>query len=81
MLLQGLVDAYIYPQKGTKKWDTCAPEAILREAGFHVSDVAGKPLEYPHTGDMVNFSLIIVREAKDHARVIKSLEPMTKKKQ
>eukprot|EP00475_Leptophrys_vorax_P014905 TRINITY_DN21169_c0_g1_i2.p1 TRINITY_DN21169_c0_g1~~TRINITY_DN21169_c0_g1_i2.p1 ORF type:complete len:285 (-),score=73.88 TRINITY_DN21169_c0_g1_i2:42-863(-) len=33
MLLQGVADAYIHPTLGTKKWDTCAPEAVLIAAG------------------------------------------------
>lgn len=28
-ILDGVADAYVFPSKGTKKWDTCAPEACL----------------------------------------------------
>lgn len=30
LVLNGIADVYIYPSSGTKKWDTCAPEALLR---------------------------------------------------
>jgi 3'-phosphoadenosine 5'-phosphosulfate (PAPS) 3'-phosphatase len=26
-ILDGLADVYVYPVDGTKRWDTCAPEA------------------------------------------------------
>jgi 3'(2'), 5'-bisphosphate nucleotidase len=40
--------AHIYVHLGDKThiWDTCAPEAILREAGGTITDAYGKPLDY-----------------------------------
>ena len=32
-VIEGNHDVYIYPRLGTKKWDSCAPEAILRSVG------------------------------------------------
>jgi len=32
-LVDGRVDAWIFPVKGTKRWDTCAGEALLVAAG------------------------------------------------
>ena len=43
---RGESDAYLHPAAGTKLWDTCAPEAILRAAGAVLSDVTGRPLVY-----------------------------------
>lgn len=43
-VLQGKADVYI--ATGTCKWDSCAPEAILRAAGGHVTDRWGKQLWY-----------------------------------
>ena len=34
----------IYP--GTKKWDTCAGEAIIKALGGKMTDVFGKPIQY-----------------------------------
>ena len=39
--------ALVFPGSGTKKWDTCAPEAVLRAVGGVLTDAVGKPLEYP----------------------------------
>jgi 3'(2'), 5'-bisphosphate nucleotidase len=39
-------DLYLHPVPHLKEWDTCAPEAILREAGGTVTDCRGEPLRY-----------------------------------
>jgi len=39
-------DLYVHPVPYLKEWDTCAPEAILREAGGEVTDCRGEPLRY-----------------------------------
>ena len=45
-VIDGLADCYIYPRDGTKRWDTCAPEAILRSLGGKLTDVFGKDYDY-----------------------------------
>jgi 3'(2'), 5'-bisphosphate nucleotidase len=45
-LASGQVDFYIHPAAGPKEWDTCAPEAILREAGGIITDCWNRPLRY-----------------------------------
>lgn len=39
-------DLYVNPSSKTSSWDTCAPEALLVEAGGRVSDIQGAPLRY-----------------------------------
>lgn len=39
-------DMYVNPSSKTSSWDTCAPEALLVEAGGRVSDIQGVPLRY-----------------------------------
>jgi 3'(2'), 5'-bisphosphate nucleotidase len=39
-------DLYLHPVSYLKEWDTCAPDAILREAGGTVTDCVGEPLRY-----------------------------------
>ena len=39
-------DLYIHPTPGTKEWDLCAPEAILKAAGGEMTDMYGRPLRY-----------------------------------
>jgi len=73
LVCQNVADVYLYPQMGTKKWDTCAPEAILNELGGIVTDSLGKPLEYPKSGDMKNSSVIACINKEVHSNVIKKL--------
>eukprot|EP01134_Creolimax_fragrantissima_P003459 CFRG3459T1 len=51
-LLEGFSDAYVFPTPGTKKWDTCAPEAILRAAGGLMTDREGQKFNYDDTSDV-----------------------------
>ena len=39
-------DFYVHPNPGTKEWDTCTPDVILREAGGLMSDCWGRALRY-----------------------------------
>merc|ERR1712061_231391 len=49
LLIEGKAHAYVFPSPGCKKWDTCAPEAILRALGGALTDVHGNKLEYHST--------------------------------
>eukprot|EP00958_Prasinococcus_capsulatus_P015060 scaffold1594_cov401-Prasinococcus_capsulatus_cf.AAC.43 len=46
LILEGKADAWIYPQKGTKRWDTCAGEALLRAVGGFVVSEHGNRYDY-----------------------------------
>ncbi|HUP19403.1 MAG TPA: 3'(2'),5'-bisphosphate nucleotidase CysQ [Gemmatimonadota bacterium] len=46
LLAEGRAELYVHPVPHLREWDTCAPEAVLRGAGGHVSDCAGHPLTY-----------------------------------
>ena len=39
LLIEGKAHAYVFPSPGCKKWDTCAPEAILHALGGKVSKI------------------------------------------
>jgi len=45
-VIEGLADCYIYPRNGTKRWDTCAPEAILRSMNGTLTDAFGNDYCY-----------------------------------
>ncbi len=42
----GRADLYAQPGRAGKRWDSCAPEAIVRAAGGRFTDVFGDPREY-----------------------------------
>ncbi|XP_046557871.1 3'(2'),5'-bisphosphate nucleotidase 1-like [Haliotis rubra] len=46
LLIEGKVHAYVFASKGCKKWDTCAPEAVLHAIGGTLSDMLGNPILY-----------------------------------
>lgn len=39
-------DLYVNPEGHSSLWDSCGPEAILREAGGVLTDLSGRPLNY-----------------------------------
>ena len=46
MVLEGDADAYVFPSLGTKKWDTCAPEAVLLALGGKLTTPQGNLYNY-----------------------------------
>ncbi|KAM6953868.1 3'(2'),5'-bisphosphate nucleotidase 1 [Aplochiton taeniatus] len=40
-LIEGKASAYVFASPGCKKWDTCAPEAILHAVGGKLTDMHG----------------------------------------
>jgi 3'(2'), 5'-bisphosphate nucleotidase len=46
LIAEGRAHLYINTTSATSQWDTCAPEAILREAGGVVTDCYGEALIY-----------------------------------
>jgi len=45
-VIEGDAHAYVFASPGTKKWDTCAPEAILVAMGGRLTDMHGNDLKY-----------------------------------
>ncbi|KAL3316068.1 hypothetical protein Ciccas_005286 [Cichlidogyrus casuarinus] len=64
-LLEGGAHAYVYASPGCKKWDTCAPEAILRVAGGSLTDVFGKEYDYSSTVPHLNSTGVLATPRSD----------------
>ncbi|XP_055531078.1 3'(2'),5'-bisphosphate nucleotidase 1 [Wyeomyia smithii] len=45
-LLEGNAHAYVFASAGCKKWDTCAPEAVLEAQGGTLTDILGRHYRY-----------------------------------
>eukprot|EP00028_Trichosphaerium_sp_Am-I-7-wt_P015702 CAMPEP_0168512678 /NCGR_PEP_ID=MMETSP0405-20121227/2955_1 /TAXON_ID=498012 /ORGANISM="Trichosphaerium sp, Strain Am-I-7 wt" /LENGTH=290 /DNA_ID=CAMNT_0008531255 /DNA_START=44 /DNA_END=912 /DNA_ORIENTATION=+ len=73
LLLEGKADIYLYPQPGTKKWDTCAPDAVLQCVGGKLTDGEGVPINYSHTDDVRNLKGVIAT-SKLHDKYIGMLK-------
>ncbi|KFD50586.1 hypothetical protein M514_08535 [Trichuris suis] len=59
MLLEGKAHAYIFVGGGTKKWDSCAAECLLYEAGGSLTDMKGQNYGYSSTVELNNATGIL----------------------
>ncbi|XP_022083197.1 3'(2'),5'-bisphosphate nucleotidase 1-like isoform X1 [Acanthaster planci] len=59
LLLEGTASAYIFASRGCKKWDTCAPEAILHAVGGKLTDCHNKRYTYNKDVDHINTGGVI----------------------
>ncbi len=67
-------DLYIHSASGTRLWDACAPDAVVRGAGGILTDCRGRPIPY-QSADVVNRSGLVASNGKCHEKIIRALEP------
>lgn len=75
LIVERQCDIYIHTSPRTKQWDTCAPEAILREAGGRFTDLFGGPMSY-NSPEVQNLNGIIASNGAAHERVVELLAPL-----
>ncbi|THD25290.1 Bisphosphate nucleotidase 1 [Fasciola hepatica] len=75
MLIEGSGHLYLFPSAGAKRWDTCAPEAVLTAAGGALTDLRGNHYDYRGMGDPMNHGGIIATPVADWIRVYTPLMP------
>ena len=75
LLIEQQCDLYVHLSSHTKQWDTCAPEAILREAGGHFTDLFGSPLRY-NSPEVENLNGIVATNGAAHDHIIDQLAPL-----
>ncbi|KAI1295405.1 putative bisphosphate nucleotidase [Halotydeus destructor] len=71
LVIEGQAHSYIFASSGCKKWDTCAPEAVLREVGGIFTDMFGNDIQYHRTVDPVNRTGVLAsfdQESHDRCR-------------
>lgn len=68
-------DLYVHLSPRTKHWDTCAPEAILREAGGRMTDLFGAAFRY-NTPDVQNHNGVVSTNGAAHQNIIARLAPI-----
>lgn len=65
--------ADVYVQgRGTSLWDTCGPEAILREAGGRMTDSSGNAFRYDRT-ELRNLDGVIATNGLLHDKVVEAV--------
>ena len=58
LIARGQAEFYVHPNPGTKEWDTCAPDIILREAGGLMTDCWGRALRYNQVDIVRRFGVL-----------------------
>lgn len=77
LIVEQQCDLYVHLSPRTKQWDTCAPEAILNEAGGCLTDLFGYPLGY-NLSEVQNRNGIVASNGSAHGEIIKRLAPVLK---
>ena len=72
LIAEGRAHLYIHLGARTNQWDTCGPEAILREAGGIITDVTGEPLKY-NRSEIHNLRGIVASNGKVHERILETI--------
>ena len=74
LLCEGKADVYVQG-RGTSLWDTCGPEAILREAGGRMTDKSGNRFAY-NVEEVRNLQGVIATNAVFHDTVVEAARPV-----
>jgi 3'(2'), 5'-bisphosphate nucleotidase len=72
LIAEGRAHVYINTTSRTSQWDTCAPEAILHEAGGVVSDCDGEALRY-NRPEIHNLRGIVASNGTIHDRALEAI--------
>jgi 3'(2'), 5'-bisphosphate nucleotidase len=68
----GRADVYFQPGHAGKRWDTCAPEAIVLAAGGLCTDAFGRPIDYGGP-ELANTDGFLATNGKLHPRALSLL--------
>jgi 3'(2'), 5'-bisphosphate nucleotidase len=68
LIARGQAEFYVHPNPGTKEWDTCAPDIIVREAGGMMTDCWNRPLRYNRENVRNRFG-VLASNGVSHAEV------------
>ncbi|XP_046679548.1 3'(2'),5'-bisphosphate nucleotidase 1 isoform X1 [Homalodisca vitripennis] len=81
LLMEGKAHAYVFASGGTKRWDTCAPEAILHAAGGKLTDLHGNTYSYAKDTSHANSGGVLATAHSDeHDIYLKSIPSEVREK-
>jgi 3'(2'), 5'-bisphosphate nucleotidase len=72
LIAEGRAHLYVNTTSRTSQWDTCAPEAILREAGGMVTDCDGETLRY-NRAEIHNMRGVVASDGTIHDRALEAI--------
>lgn len=71
MLMEGKAHAYVFASKGCKKWDTCAPDAVLTALGGKFTNLHGQPYRYSKDAEHPNTAgVFATAKGVDHGALL-----------
>lgn len=72
LLMEGKAHAYVFASPGSKRWDTCAPEAILLAMGGELTDMNGNHYNYSKNTQYSNSKGVLgTAKGVDHSWYLK----------
>jgi len=71
MICEGRAHLCLYTTKQVAQWDTCAPDALLREASGRMTDLRGAPLYY-NAPELRHRNGVIASNATIHDRIVEA---------
>lgn len=78
-LLDGKAHAYLFASAGCKKWDTCAPEAILEAAGGVLTDITGVHYKYGGNVEFMNrVGVLATGPQQSHDEIVRRIPDKVK---
>lgn len=81
LLMEGEAHAYVFASAGCKRWDTCAPEAILVAMGGKLTDMHGNVYSYEKSTPYLNKGgVLATARAEDHAWYVERVPEVIRKK-
>lgn len=81
LVIEGRAHSYVFTSNGCKRWDTCAPEAILHACGGRLTDSFGGGIEYNYRQDkdyQNRLGIVASINEEIHARVIQGIPEVVK---
>jgi 3'(2'), 5'-bisphosphate nucleotidase len=73
LIAEGLAHLYVHVGLGTNQWDTCAPQAILHEAGGRMTDTSNAALPYS-CAEPRNLLGVIASNGTIHDRIVETTQ-------
>lgn len=73
LVIEGKAHSYVFASNGCKRWDTSAPEAVLKSLGGHLTDVFGNKIDYEYRSDgnyQNYFGIVASTNSQVHEKVI-----------
>lgn len=80
MVATGEADLYLHPASGTRLWDACAPDALVRGAGGVLTDCRGRPIPY-ESEDAINSSGLVASNGACHEAIVEALAPIVEEEE